>query len=83
MFWNERRNNLTAKDTLKVGGNFGHVGMIGSLLEDHAEQEPDLEGPDGEKCQTFAPIAGWARQTGENIIFVDDRDPFRHGFQVK
>ena len=35
------------------------------------------------KCQTFAPIAGWARQTGENIIFVDDRDPFRHGFQVK
>ena len=27
-------------------------------------------------------IAGWARQHGINTIFVDDRDPFAHGFQV-
>ena len=28
-------------------------------------------------------IAGWARQTGINTIFIDDRDPFAHGFVVK
>ena len=28
-------------------------------------------------------IAGWARQHGINTIFVDDRDPFSHGFQVQ
>ena len=28
-------------------------------------------------------VAGWARQTGINTIFIDDRDPFAHGFVVK
>jgi len=28
-------------------------------------------------------IAGWARQTGINTIFIDERDPFAHGFVVK
>ena len=27
-------------------------------------------------------ISGWARQHGINTIFVDERDPFAHGFQV-
>jgi len=27
-------------------------------------------------------IAGWARMTGYNTIFIDDRDPFAHGFTV-
>ena len=27
-------------------------------------------------------IAGWARMTGLNTIFIDDRDPFAHGFSV-
>ena len=27
-------------------------------------------------------IAGWARMHGLNTIFVDDRDPFAHGFQL-
>jgi 4-hydroxyproline epimerase len=27
-------------------------------------------------------IAGWARVTGFNTIFIDDRDPFAHGFSV-
>ncbi|ECI7685994.1 hypothetical protein E0668_24310, partial [Salmonella enterica subsp. enterica] len=26
---------------------------------------------------------GWARQTGINTIFIDERDPFAHGFVVK
>ena len=28
-------------------------------------------------------IEGWARMTGYNTIFIDDRDPLAHGFQVK
>ncbi|TIW43785.1 MAG: hypothetical protein E5V72_16895, partial [Mesorhizobium sp.] len=28
-------------------------------------------------------IGGWARMTGLNTIFIDDRDPFAHGFIVK
>jgi len=28
-------------------------------------------------------IAGWARVTGHNTIYVDDRDPLAHGFQLK
>ena len=27
-------------------------------------------------------IEGWARITGFNTIFIDDDDPYRHGFQV-
>ena len=27
-------------------------------------------------------IGGWARMTGLNTIFIDDRDPFAHGFTV-
>jgi 4-hydroxyproline epimerase len=27
-------------------------------------------------------IAGWARQTGLNTIYIDDRDPFAHGFSL-
>ncbi|TIO90594.1 MAG: hypothetical protein E5V85_04050, partial [Mesorhizobium sp.] len=27
-------------------------------------------------------IGGWARMTGLNTIFIDDRDPFAHGFIV-
>ena len=27
-------------------------------------------------------IGGWARMTGLNTIFIDDRDPFAHGFVV-
>jgi 4-hydroxyproline epimerase len=28
-------------------------------------------------------IEGWARVTGHNTIFVDDRDPLAHGFLLK
>jgi 4-hydroxyproline epimerase len=27
-------------------------------------------------------VEGWARITGYNTIFIDDRDPYKHGFQV-
>jgi 4-hydroxyproline epimerase len=28
-------------------------------------------------------VSGWARMTGYNTIFIDDRDPFAHGFVVR
>jgi len=27
-------------------------------------------------------IEGWAKVTGFNTIFIDDDDPYAHGFQV-
>ena len=36
----------------------------------------------GGKPAVIPSIAGWARVTGYNTIFIDDRDPFAHGFQV-
>ena len=28
-------------------------------------------------------VGGWARIIGHNAIFVDDRDPLAHGFQIR
>ena len=28
-------------------------------------------------------VAGWARLTGLNTIFVDERDPYARGFQLR
>jgi len=27
-------------------------------------------------------MGGWAQITGHNTLFVDDKDPLRHGFQL-
>ncbi|MEK1890977.1 MAG: proline racemase family protein, partial [Phyllobacterium sp.] len=36
-----------------------------------------------DKAAIIPSVAGWARMTGYNTIFIDDRDPFAHGFIVK
>jgi 4-hydroxyproline epimerase len=36
----------------------------------------------GGKTAIKPSVAGWARVTGYNTIFVDDRDPYAHGFQL-
>lgn len=28
-------------------------------------------------------VGGWGRIIGHNTIFVDDRDPLAHGFQIR
>ncbi|WP_312887442.1 proline racemase family protein [Rhizobium esperanzae] len=34
-------------------------------------------------CKGIKPsVGGWARIIGHNTIFVDDRDPLAHGFQI-
>jgi 4-hydroxyproline epimerase len=69
---------LAAKGKLKVGDDFVHESIIGSLFEGRVESATTL----GNHQAIVPSIAGWARQHGLNTIFVDERDPFRHGFQV-
>jgi 4-hydroxyproline epimerase len=69
---------LAAKGKLKVGDPFVHESIIGSLFEGRVEGEARV----GNKPAIMPSIAGWARVTGFNTIFVDDRDPYAHGFQV-
>jgi 4-hydroxyproline epimerase len=69
---------LVAKGKLEVGDAFVHESIIGSLFEGRVERSASV----GNKPAIMPSIAGWARVTGYNTIFVDDRDPFAHGFQV-
>ncbi len=69
---------LHAKGKLKAGDDFVHESIIGSLFKGRVEKEVTLAG----KKAIIPSIGGWARMTGLNTIFIDDRDPFAHGFVV-
>lgn len=70
---------LAAKGKLKVGEDFHHESIIGSIFKGRVERAAEVAG----KPAIIPSIAGWARMTGYNTIFIDDRDPFAHGFVVK
>lgn len=70
---------LVAKGKLKVGDEFWHESIIGSIFKGRVEAAVRLAG----KAAIIPSIAGWARQTGINTIFIDERDPYAHGFVVK
>ena len=69
---------LTAKGKLKIGEDFVHESIIGTMFDCRAEAEANV----GNYKAIRPSIAGWAQVTGHNTIFVDDRDPLAHGFQV-
>ena len=69
---------LTAKGRLKKGDDFVHESIIGSLFHGRIEDTATV----GNHAAIKPSIGGWARVTGINTIFVDDRDPYAHGFQV-
>jgi 4-hydroxyproline epimerase len=69
---------LAARGKLRVGDTFVHESIIGSLFEGRVEAAAALGGRDAIQPS----IAGWARMHGFNTIFVDERDPFAHGFQL-
>ena len=69
---------LHAKRRLEVGADFVHESIIGSLFKGRVEKETTVAG----RPAIIPSIGGWARQTGLNTIFIDDRDPFAHGFVV-
>ena len=67
-----------AKGKLKVGEEFVHESYIGSQFIGRVEAETTLNG-----IKAIIPsIQGWAKIYGQNIITIDDDDPYAHGFQV-
>jgi len=70
---------LAAKGKLAVGDEFHHESIIGSIFKGRVEAAATVAGREA----IVPSIAGWARQTGISTIFIDDRDPFAHGFVVK
>ena len=69
---------LAARGTLEVGDDFVHESIIGSLFRGRVEAEAYV----GNHRGIVPSIEGWARITGFNTIFIDQRDPYAHGFQL-
>ena len=69
---------LAAQGKLKKGDDFVHESIIGSLFHGRVEDTTTV----GNHAAIKPSVGGWARVTGINTIFVDDRDPYKHGFQV-
>ena len=70
---------LYGRGQLGEGDRFVHESIIGSLFEGRIEALTEIGGRPGIRPS----IAGWARVTGYNTLFIDDRDPFAEGFTVK
>ncbi len=69
---------LAARGELQVGDDFVHESIIGSLFRGRVERETTV----GNRPGIVPSIEGWARMTGYNTIFIDERDPYAHGFQL-
>jgi len=69
---------LVARGRLKVGDSFVHESIIGTLFNCRVEGEARV----GANPAILPSVAGWARVIGHNTIYVDDRDPLAHGFQL-
>ena len=69
---------LATRGELKVGDDFVHESIIGSLFRGRIEAETKV----GNHTAIVPSVEGWARITGFNTIFIDERDPYAHGFQV-
>jgi 4-hydroxyproline epimerase len=67
-----------ARGALAVGDRFVHESIIGSLFEGRVKARTKVGAHDA----IIPSIGGWARVTGLNTIFIDERDPFAHGFSV-
>jgi 4-hydroxyproline epimerase len=70
---------LHARGKLKAGDRFVHESIIGTMFDCRIEGETMV----GEQHAILPSVAGWARVIGHNTIFVDDRDPLMHGFQLR
>ncbi len=69
---------LVAKGRLWPGQDFVHESIIGTLFDCRVEGTATV----GALPAILPSVAGWARVIGHNTIFVDDRDPLAHGFQL-
>lgn len=68
-----------AKGLLGTGDTYVHESIIGTMFTAKVEGESTV----GDKPAIIPSISGWARMHGLNTIFVDDRDPLKHGFILK
>ncbi|MGO8119050.1 4-hydroxyproline epimerase [Rhizobium leguminosarum] len=69
---------LHGKGRLRPGDTFRLQSLIGTVFEGRVEAETMVGPFKGIKPS----VGGWARIIGHNTIFVDDRDPLAHGFQI-
>jgi 4-hydroxyproline epimerase len=69
---------LHAKGRLDVGEAFVHESYIGSRFIGRVEAETEIAG----QRAIIPSIEGSAYATGRNEIWIDDDEPFPHGFQV-
>ena len=69
---------LAARGDLAIGDEFIHESIIGSLFKGRLEAAATV----GNFPAVIPSVEGWARITGLNTIFIDQHDPFAHGFQV-
>lgn len=70
---------LVSRGALKIGERFVHESIIGTRFIGVPEQAARV----GTLDAIVPSIEGWARVTGHNTIFVDDRDPLARGFLLK
>jgi 4-hydroxyproline epimerase len=63
---------------LDVGQRFVHESLIGTVFDCRIEGLAEAAGRPAFRRS----VAGWVRVTGCNMIFVDDRDPLAHGFEL-
>jgi 4-hydroxyproline epimerase len=67
-----------ARGLMKPGDRFVHESIIGSLFVGGVARETTVG-----NYKAYVPtVEGWARVTGLNTIFIDDRDPYAKGFVV-
>jgi proline racemase len=67
-----------AKGLLRVGDDFVHESIIGTLFHGRVEGHAEVGG----RPAIQPSIGGWARVIGHNTILVDERDPLAFGFQL-
>ena len=69
---------LWTRGDLSQGEDFIHESIIGSLFKGRVEDTTTV----GDLPAIIPSVEGWARITGDNTIYIDDRDPFAHGFML-
>ncbi|MCY4218037.1 MAG: 4-hydroxyproline epimerase [Gammaproteobacteria bacterium] len=67
---------LIARGDLKIGEEFIHESVIGSLFTGCATKKTQI----GSLEAIIPTITGWARITSKNQITIDERDPYALGF---
>ena len=69
---------LHGRGLLQVGQSYRNESLIGTIYEGRVESAALV----GTHAGIVPSVRGWAQVIGHNTIFVDDRDPLAHGFQI-